>query len=54
MSAKRGKYNKDTPARQSAYLRGLSSSVSKACDAWLDKKGLKSKSWKKQADEKAK
>tara|TARA_R100001443_G_scaffold79941_2_gene87012 strand:- start:3303 stop:3479 length:177 start_codon:yes stop_codon:yes gene_type:complete len=33
------------------YMRGLSTAVGKACDAWLDKKGLKSKSWKEQNNE---
>jgi len=28
------------------YLNNLSSSVNAACDAWLEKKGLKAKSWK--------
>lgn len=30
----------------SQYLTNLSSSVNAACDAWLEKKGLKGKSWK--------
>ena len=28
------------------YLSNLSSSVNAACDAWLEKKGLKAKTWK--------
>ena len=32
-------------------MRGLSTLVGKACDVWLDKKGLKTKSWKEQNNE---
>ena len=35
-------------------MHGLSESVNKACDEWLDKRGLKNKSWKQQQDEAAK
>jgi len=50
MGAKRGKYDKgrDRNSRKPDYLRGLSSSVNKACDDWLRKKGLKALSWKEQ------
>jgi len=37
--------------RQTQYITHLSKSVGEACDRWLDKKGLKGKSWKKQNDE---
>ncbi len=33
-----------------AYQRSLSRIVGEACDKWLDKKGLKTKSWKDQND----
>ena len=50
---KREAYNKQvtTSDRQTDYMRGLSTSVGQACDAWLDKKGLKNKSWKEQNNE---
>jgi len=34
--------------RQTQYITHLSKSVGEACDRWLDKKGLKGKSWKEQ------
>ena len=40
--------------KQTNYMRGLSVQVREACDAWLDKRGLKNKSWKQQQDEAAK
>jgi hypothetical protein len=50
---KKGAYNKQQThsERQLDYMRGLSTLVGKACDAWLDKKGLKTKSWKEQNNE---
>jgi len=32
------------------YQKSLSRIVGEACDRWLDKKGLKTKSWKDQND----
>jgi len=40
--------------KQTNYLRGLSSLVNKACDEWLDKRGLKNKTWMQQKEERAK
>ncbi len=37
--------------RQTQYITHLSKSVGEACDRWLDKKGLKGKSWKQQNNE---
>ena len=36
------------------YMRGLSTLVNKACDEWLDKRGLKNKTWVEQKEERAK
>tara|TARA_B100001769_G_scaffold239921_1_gene206584 strand:- start:60 stop:242 length:183 start_codon:yes stop_codon:yes gene_type:complete len=49
----KGAYNKQQAHsdRQLDYMRGLSTTVGRACDAWLDKKGLKNKSWKEQNNE---
>ena len=40
--------------KQTNYMRGLSTQVREACDKWLDKRGLKTKSWKQQREENAK
>ena len=40
--------------KQTNYMRRLSVQVREACDAWLDKRGLKNKSWKQQQEEAAK
>ena len=47
---KREAYNKQVSHsdRQTQYITHLSKSVGEACDRWLDKKGLKGKSWKEQ------
>ena len=47
---KEGAYNKQQvhSDRQTQYITHLSKSVGEACDRWLDKKGLKGKSWKEQ------
>jgi len=52
----RGRYNKEHKVRDTSglYINNLSSSVNKACDAWLEKKGLKSPSWKEQMKSKQK
>ena len=39
--------------KQTNYMRGLSAMVNKACDEWLEKRGMKNKSWKQQAQENA-
>ena len=54
MSNKRGAYNKQKETSedsQTNYMRGLSTSVCKACDAWLEKRGMKNKSWMQQKEE---
>ena len=37
--------------RQMQYITHLSKSVGEACDRWLERRGMKGKSWKKQNDE---
>ena len=54
MSNKRGAYNKQKETSedsQTNYMRGLSTSVGKACDVWLEKRGMKNKSWMQQKEE---
>ena len=54
MSDKRGAYNKQHETHEDKhtnYMRGLSTSVNKACDAWLEKRGMKNKSWMQQKEE---
>ena len=54
MSNKRGAYNKQNETSEDSqknYMRGLSTSVGKACDAWLEKRGMKNKSWMQQKEE---
>ena len=48
-----GAYNKQQvhSDRETQYITHLSKSVGEACDRWLDKKGLKGKSWKQQNDQ---
>jgi hypothetical protein len=50
MSNKREAYNKQvaTSDRQTQYITHLSKSVGEACDRWLEKRGMKGKSWKEQ------
>jgi len=43
-----------TEDNQMIYMRGLSTQVRKACDEWLDKRGLKAKSWMQQKEDGAK
>ncbi len=43
-----------TEDNQMTYMRGLGTQVRKACDEWLDKRGLKNKSWMQQKEEDAK
>ena len=49
-----GAYNKQQTHsdRQMQYMTHLSKSVGEACDAWLEKRGMKQKSWMQQKDEK--
>lgn len=52
---KKGAYNKQKESSSSEdrhlkYITNLSESVNKACDVWLEKRGLKNKSWKQQKD----
>ncbi len=44
------KEQQTTQEKHLAYQRSLSRVVGEACDKWLDKKGLKTKSWKDQND----
>ena len=39
--------------KQTNYMKGLSSTVGKACDVWLEKRGMKNKSWMQQKQEDA-
>jgi len=47
---KREAYNKQVSNsdRQTQYITHLSKSVGEACDKWLEKRGMKGKSWKQQ------
>ena len=36
------------------YMQGLSAMVNKACDEWLEKRGMKKLSWKEQQNASAK
>ena len=47
---KREAYNKQVSNsdRQTQYITHLSKSVGEACDRWLEKRGMKGKSWKQQ------
>ncbi len=51
----RGRPKKEvTPEeKQTNYMRGLSAMVNKACDEWLEKRGMKNKSWMQQKKENA-
>ena len=40
--------------KQTNYMRGLSAMVNKACDEWLEKRGMKKLSWKEQQNASAK
>jgi|TARA_B100000745_G_scaffold212891_1_gene141123 hypothetical protein len=51
---KRRKDKAGSEDKQTNYLSGLSAMVNKACDEWLDKRGLKNKTWKQQQEENAK
>jgi len=57
MSNKRGSYKPRRSDKAGAednqmiYMRGLGTQVRKACDEWLDKRGLKAKSWMQQKEE---
>ena len=57
MGNKRGSYKPRRSDKAGAednqmiYMRGLSTQVRKACDEWLDKRGLKAKSWMQQKEE---
>ena len=50
---KREAYNKQvtTSERQTAFITHLSKSVGEACDRWLEKRGMKGKSWKQQHEQ---
>ena len=51
---KKGAYNKQRESssdRQTKYITNLSDSVRKACDVWLEERGLKTGGWRKQKDE---
>jgi hypothetical protein len=53
---KREAYNKQqvsTSDNQTNYMRGLSTTVGKACDEWLAKRGMKNLSWKEQQSSEA-
>ena len=45
-----GAYNKQQvhSDRQMQYITHLSKSVGDACDRWLERRGMKGKSWKEQ------
>ena len=51
MTKKREKYSEVKPAQN--YMAGLSLLVGKACDKWLDERGMKNKSWKQTREENA-
>ena len=55
MSAKKGRYSKEhvKQTRKGVSIKNLSSSVGKACDAWLEARGMKSSTWKEQLSSKA-
>ena len=54
---KREAYNKQQVSsssdNQMNYMRGLSTTVGKACDEWLAKRGMKNLSWKEQQNAEA-
>ena len=48
-----GAYNKQVTRtdRQMQYMTNLSKSVGEACDRWLERRGMKQKSWRQQKNE---